>query len=423
MRAQWAILAAIATLSAFFVWLVSGGAGAQDVRQALPVPPWAHSVEVVNDGAIARLAPRPGAARRGTIAEGTRLTVTRRLSAEGCPTGTWDQVGDQAFVCDSDVRPSAARPGGVPQPPMPRGALLPFTYAFVRFDATRAYAHPSDYLTDEYTSALGEGFGLVLVDTTAFQGVSFMKTRRGLWIDTESLRPAGGSTFAGVDIAPGQPLDVAWVLRDDAPVRASPHGHVVRRASRRAIVHVAKVQAHGVVRLTDGTFMGDQDLARATTAPRPADVAPDARFIDVDVAEQVLVAWDGPRPVFATLVSTGKDAPGHRTPLGVFPIWAKLATSDMDDLERTDVSRNYSMQAVPWVQYFQQSNGLHAAFWHDDFGHRHSHGCVNLSPRDARRLFAFTRPALPPGWYALLPTREDHPTVVRVRDGDAASTD
>ncbi|MBC7171427.1 MAG: L,D-transpeptidase, partial [Polyangiaceae bacterium] len=60
-------------------------------------------------------------------------------------------------------------------------------------------------------------------------------------------------------------------------------------------------------------------------------------------------------------------------------------------------------------------NGLHAAFWHDAFGERRSHGCVNLSPSDARYIFEFTQPALPPGWEALLPGDRERATVVRVR--------
>ena len=57
----------------------------------------------------------------------------------------------------------------------------------------------------------------------------------------------------------------------------------------------------------------------------------------------------------------------------------------MDDIERTDVDKNYSIQDVPWVQFFKGSYGFHAAFWHDDFGRRRSHGCINLSP-DGRAL-------------------------------------
>ncbi|MBW1904329.1 MAG: L,D-transpeptidase [Deltaproteobacteria bacterium] len=85
--------------------------------------------------------------------------------------------------------------------------------------------------------------------------------------------------------------------------------------------------------------------------------------------------------------------------------------------ERSRCSRpwNYSIQDVPWVQFFKGSYGFHAAFWHNDFGHRRSHGCINLSPQDARYLFQFTQPILPPGWNAILPIAEDHPTTVQVR--------
>ena len=93
----------------------------------------------------------------------------------------------------------------------------------------------------------------------------------------------------------------------------------------------------------------------------------------------------------------------------------KLAYSDMDNLERDDVSENYALERVPWVQYFEGANGLHAAFWHDDFGRRKSHGCVNLSPRDARTLFDFTEPALPTGWTAIFPQPDTPATIVRVR--------
>ena len=93
----------------------------------------------------------------------------------------------------------------------------------------------------------------------------------------------------------------------------------------------------------------------------------------------------------------------------------KLDYTDMDDIERTDIPKNYSIQDVPWVQFFKGSYGFHAAFWHNDFGRRRSHGCINLSPTDARYLFHFTQPILPPGWNAILPIPEDHPTTIQVR--------
>jgi hypothetical protein len=62
----------------------------------------------------------------------------------------------------------------------------------------------------------------------------------------------------------------------------------------------------------------------------------------------------------------------------------------------------YSIEDVPWTMYFSGSYALHAAFWHERFGHPRSHGCVNLAPRDARWLFFWTAPNLPSAWHGIL---------------------
>jgi hypothetical protein len=73
------------------------------------------------------------------------------------------------------------------------------------------------------------------------------------------------------------------------------------------------------------------------------------------------------------------------------------------------------MENVPYVQYFDKGVGIHGAFWHRSFGRVRSHGCVNLAPKDAERLFGFTSPRLPGGWSAVLPRATEQGTVVRVR--------
>jgi lipoprotein-anchoring transpeptidase ErfK/SrfK len=68
----------------------------------------------------------------------------------------------------------------------------------------------------------------------------------------------------------------------------------------------------------------------------------------------------------------------------------------------------YSIEDVPWVMYFQGSYALHGAFWHNLFGSTRSHGCVNMSPLDARALFFWVEPELPTGWHGVFQT-EGHP--------------
>jgi lipoprotein-anchoring transpeptidase ErfK/SrfK len=173
-----------------------------------------------------------------------------------------------------------------------------------------------------------------------------------------------------------------------------------------------------MVRVDDGAWMSTRDLARPTRSPVPAEVtAPGERWIDVDSSAETLVAYQGDRPVYATLVSTGRGPAGSddATPPGVHRIWVKLFTSDMANVQHDDVEPHYSLEDVPYVQFFDNAVGLHGTYWHGDFGRPRSHGCVNLSPLDAHWLFDFTGPHLPTGWSAVYPTSVDPGTVVRVR--------
>ena len=125
-------------------------------------------------------------------------------------------------------------------------------------------------------------------------------------------------------------------------------------------------------------------------------------------------------PCTSTIVSAPARArrKGHpfETPKGVHRIWVKLlSTTTMDNLENEYANRYWRIEDVPYVQFFKKGVGLHAAFWHRSFGHVRSHGCVNLAPLDAQRLFSWTGPRVPSGWTAALPTNTDRGTIVRVR--------
>jgi lipoprotein-anchoring transpeptidase ErfK/SrfK len=175
----------------------------------------------------------------------------------------------------------------------------------------------------------------------------------------------------------------------------------------------------GYLRIGDRAWIAEKDVRHPVLSDPPpeVDAAAGERWIDVDLDRQTLVAYEGRRPVFATLVSTGKGKPGTPmgTPRGAHRIWIKLLTSDMDNLEDENAARYYRMEDVPWVQYFSKGVGLHGAFWHRSFGQIRSHGCVNLSPLDAERLFFWTGPHLPAGWTAAAPTAHEPGTVIRVR--------
>ncbi len=67
---------------------------------------------------------------------------------------------------------------------------------------------------------------------------------------------------------------------------------------------------------------------------------------------------------------------------------------------------------MPYVEYFEAGYAIHAAYWHDVFGKARSHGCVNLAPIDAHRVFGWTDPPVPENWHGVSSTQEADGTVV-----------
>jgi hypothetical protein len=179
-------------------------------------------------------------------------------------------------------------------------------------------------------------------------------------------------------------------------------------------------QAGGVLaQTTEGFWVRPSELLIATPTNPPADLEPNAKWIDVDLTKQLLVAFEGDRPAFATLVSSGKRNANdkdkdHPTPSGAFRIREKHVSATMDG----DVAADgpYSIEDVPWVMYFEGSYALHGAFWHGNFGHMMSHGCVNLSPADARSLFGWTEPHLPDGWHGVFASDKQPGTRVVIHE-------
>ena len=403
------------------IGLIAIGLAAMGAAQdtTLAAPAGSVSLRVVRAGATIRMHPNVRSPRRGTVRVGTRLPFEARVRGEGCPGGEWYRVGPEAYICEALIEPSREPAWGESVSAPRTDRILLREHAFVASDGTWAYSRPDDYFRDEWAESLGRGFGIAVTDRSERDGVRFIRGTSGFWVAEEDLRYARGSELSGVELAGPEDdamLEVGWVRRGGAVVRelrGTRAGRTLRRAGAREVVQVLEVLPHGLLRIEEGVIAA-RDVQRPSPTTRPSEVGDAERWIDVELASQTLVLYEGARPVFATLVSTGRAH--HATPTGTFRIWVKLAEDGMDDLERTDAESNYLIEAVPWVQYFSDDGlALHAAFWHDDFGRVHSHGCVNLAPRDAARLFSATSPALPDGWDAVLPTDAQPGTLVRVR--------
>jgi lipoprotein-anchoring transpeptidase ErfK/SrfK len=101
-------------------------------------------------------------------------------------------------------------------------------------------------------------------------------------------------------------------------------------------------------------------------------------WIDVDLTNQRLVAYEGDTPVYWVTVSTG--LPGTPTVTGQYRTYVKYPAQTMS-------GPGYYLPDVPYVMYFYQGYGIHGTYWHNNFGHPMSHGCVNTPTPDAQWLY------------------------------------
>jgi hypothetical protein len=142
------------------------------------------------------------------------------------------------------------------------------------------------------------------------------------------------------------------------------------------------------------------------------EVSDEEKWIEIDLSEQKLTAWEGREKYLETLVSSGLTG---RTPTGEYRIWGKYKYTKMSGGSKED-GTYYYLPNVPYTMYFYNGYGLHGTYWHNNFGHRMSHGCVNLPTMAAEKLFYWSTPSLAMGKNTVTASQENPGTRVVIHD-------
>jgi lipoprotein-anchoring transpeptidase ErfK/SrfK len=108
------------------------------------------------------------------------------------------------------------------------------------------------------------------------------------------------------------------------------------------------------------------------------------KWIDVNISDQTITAYVGSTPLKTALVSTGVAS--HPTVIGQYKIYVKIRSQAMSGGSRFSHDYYY-LPGVPNIMFFYNGYAIHGTYWHNNFGHPMSHGCVNLSLEDARWFF------------------------------------
>ena len=252
--------------------------------------------------------------------------------------------------------------------------------------------------------------GFALVDTAVVEGRRYGITTDLLVFPIDRMRPIEGSPFHGYKVPGDIDFPFALVRRDGAAAYSVHAGKPVKAkdVARRAAIPLSGKQRFFddvlFFQTTDGLWLSDRFVSRVDGVKKMPKWAKEGeRWIDVSIAKQVLLAYDGTQPAYATLISSGEagledPTTSKSTARGIFRIHTKHLTTTMSS---KIVGEEFELKDIPYVQYFEEGYALHAAYWHDDFGTPRSHGCINLAPEDARWLFQWTEPQLPSGWHGV----------------------
>jgi lipoprotein-anchoring transpeptidase ErfK/SrfK len=129
--------------------------------------------------------------------------------------------------------------------------------------------------------------------------------------------------------------------------------------------------------------------------PLSSDVPNDRKHIYVDTATQSVTAFEDDKAVLVVRCSSGGK--GTKTPLGKFLTFHKGPTIHMTNDGEAGAGVGYDLPGVPWVSFFTGTgDSFHGTYWHNDYGKPRSHGCVNLTPADAKFIYRWTLPLVPP---------------------------
>lgn len=298
---------------------------------------------------------------------------------------------DIGYVCDTNP-PASPFIEPAPRP----DSILPGRQYGRLNDNIDIYSQPD--INSPIVRNAGDGYLWHSIEDTANnrdEGRLWYNIMPGEWVRGEDIKLSSSSNFTGYEVLAQPERPFGWMLVDywysDEPgEEPSPTAIKLPRYTF-VEIYDAVIDDDGWVwyDIGYGRWMQQVYLSIIEINPRPEEVGPDEFWVEIDLYEQNLVAYEGDRMVFATLVSSGLNR--WPTYEGLFQVWERHMETMMTGAEgKIDY---YVNEDVPHTMYFDFDIALHGAYWHDRFGYKHSHGCVNMPPRDAEWVYFWSEDA------------------------------
>jgi hypothetical protein len=237
---------------------------------------------------------------------------------------------------------------------------------------------------------LPEGYTFIsYTNVVPYQGKNYYQLPDGRWLRNGSVAAmAAPNRFLGVLPVTEPTRYFGWVLADietqeEPGYGARQTGNTFKRYQFIEVFDSVKIGESYFYMIAPDEWVHMTLLALIYPAEAPPEGIWVDRWIEINLHEQTISAYDDGRMVFATLTTTGSNR--NFTRPGVFQIYKKLPITNMAGSSGEDDA--YYLMDIPWTMYFDESRAFHAQYWHDHLGYKSSHGCVNLSFPDANWLF------------------------------------
>lgn len=297
-------------------------------------------------------------------------------------------LGPSAYLTDLARKgltyPLRSLPSYKPDPALTQ---LPFSYFHVTDERTvPVYSMPGE--TGSGGMSFQPGFVYVsYVDRMDTGSGIYYMLQNGGWIPGMGARVSEISAFQGLAFKSTPRNSFGWAF-EQIPVKSGPGQNEPNTGAEIFPFQVVQIFETQNVDGADWNLIGPGQWVEARkvaqvniniTAPEGVT---NGRWIEVDLAEQILAVYQDHRLVYATVIASGLE-PFYTRP-GTFQIFKKI---EAELMRNNDPSDFYYLENVPWTMYFDGARALHGAYWRTRFGYPQSHGCVNLSVGDAHWLY------------------------------------
>jgi hypothetical protein len=296
---------------------------------------------------------------------------------------------------------------GIAYPPLPLAAASPgpeynfvnHNYAKINLEATEPapiYGSLDDAVARQNATRylpMGDGLRYITyIQRQDVEGKAYVMLPSGEWMRASPATVL--STFQGLIFRSSPRSSFGWIIKQATPVAspsfsAPPSGAVLQRETRVPIYQVVEAEGYQWYMIGINQWVNRLELRQFVPNPTPPEGVENGRWIEINLYEQTIAAYENGQLVFATLGATGVE-PYYTRP-GLFQIYEKKETETMQGGFEADRSDYYHLADVPWTMYYDDARALHGAYWRAAFGYEQSHGCVNLSIADSRWLFEWAR--------------------------------